>query len=178
MCALLTWLRVWALHLTGSLVAFTFLVSLSGRLLIIWRCHGASTTPLRVGSPFKTLRCFGSTLHEGAPESGYCYPPALPPGCKGKLRYCFDAPTLARSWATVFALDPLDPLNVLVALLCANHVMETFGGCILASAVISSFSHQDDGDSIPLQRNITNRTNLYGAFYEQWKTGEPGDRIQ
>ncbi|KAJ7465073.1 tetraspanin Tsp2 family [Mycena latifolia] len=74
-----------------------------------------------------SLRCCGfySALHEATP-SKRCYPRTSLPGCKGKL-YRFERAQLALIWSTVFSLVPLHLLNVLVALLCANHVTETFG---------------------------------------------------
>jgi hypothetical protein len=48
------------------------------------------------------------------------------PGCKGKL-HRFERANLALVWETVFSLVPLHLLNVLAALLCANHVTERFG---------------------------------------------------
>ncbi|KAJ6554904.1 tetraspanin Tsp2 family [Mycena vulgaris] len=74
-----------------------------------------------------SLRCCGfySALHE-ATQSARCYPRTSLPGCKGKL-YRFERANLALIWSTVFSLVPLHLLNVFVALLCANHVTETFG---------------------------------------------------
>ncbi|KAF7365598.1 Tetraspanin Tsp2 family [Mycena venus] len=74
-----------------------------------------------------SLRCCGfySVLHEATP-SKRCYPRSSLPGCKGKL-YRFERANLALVWSTVFSLVPLHLLNVLIALLCSNHVMETFG---------------------------------------------------
>ncbi|KAJ7505805.1 tetraspanin Tsp2 family [Mycena galericulata] len=73
------------------------------------------------------LRCCGfyTALHEATP-SARCYPRTALPGCKGKL-YRFERANLAMVWSTVFALVPLHLLNLLIALLCANHVTETFG---------------------------------------------------
>lgn len=74
-----------------------------------------------------SLRCCGfySPLHEATPSKRW-YPRAALPGCKGRL-YRFERANLALVWETVFSLVPLHLLNVLVALLCANHVTERFG---------------------------------------------------
>ncbi|KAJ7162934.1 tetraspanin Tsp2 family [Mycena filopes] len=73
------------------------------------------------------LRCCGfySALHEATP-SARCFPRTALPGCKGKL-FRFERANLALVWSTVFSLVPLHLGNVLVALVCANHVTERFG---------------------------------------------------
>ncbi|KAJ7196111.1 hypothetical protein GGX14DRAFT_376445 [Mycena pura] len=74
-----------------------------------------------------SLHCCGfySALHE-ATSSKRCYFRTALPGCKGKL-YRFERANLALIWSTVFSLVPMHLLNILLALLCANHVTETFG---------------------------------------------------
>ncbi|OJT12994.1 hypothetical protein TRAPUB_10471 [Trametes pubescens] len=75
----------------------------------------------------ESLRCCGfySALHEAA-ASKACYPRTPLPGCKGKL-WRVERESLALIWSTVFSLVPVHLLNIVVALLCANHVTRTFG---------------------------------------------------
>ncbi|KAJ7681477.1 hypothetical protein B0H17DRAFT_942963, partial [Mycena rosella] len=79
----------------------------------------------------ESLRCCGyySALHEATP-SARCFPRTALPGCKGKL-FRFERANLALVWAAAFSLVPLHLLNVLVALLCANHVTARFGEGIM-----------------------------------------------
>ncbi|KAI0930990.1 hypothetical protein AcV7_005022 [Taiwanofungus camphoratus] len=74
-----------------------------------------------------SLRCCGyyDALHEATP-SARCYPRTPLPGCKGKL-YRFEHENLATVWSAAFALVPVHLVNILVSLLCANHVTCTFG---------------------------------------------------
>ncbi|KAI0671170.1 hypothetical protein C8Q78DRAFT_973534 [Trametes maxima] len=74
-----------------------------------------------------SLRCCGfySPLHEATP-SRTCYPRAPLPGCKGKL-WRVERAHLATVWGAVFSLVPVHIVNIVVALLCANHVTRTFG---------------------------------------------------
>lgn len=96
-----------------------------------------------------SLRCCGfyNALHEATP-SKRCYPRTSLPGCKGKL-YRFERANLALVWSTVFSLVPLHLLNVLVALLCANHVTETFGKGITPERYrLTSVDVQTDAEKI------------------------------
>ncbi|KAJ7258733.1 hypothetical protein B0H12DRAFT_1014784 [Mycena haematopus] len=100
-----------------------------------------------------SLRCCGfySPLHEATP-SKRCYPRASLPGCKGKL-YRFEAANLALVWSTVFSLVPLHLLNVLVALLCSNHVTDTFRRGITPKKYrLTSADAQADADKIIMRR--------------------------
>lgn len=84
-------------------------------------------TPLGRLSIQDSLHCCGfySVLHEGT-LSNRCYPRSPLPGCKGKL-YSFEKDNLATIWSAAFTLALLHILNILVALLCANHLTKTFG---------------------------------------------------
>ncbi|KAF9810315.1 hypothetical protein IEO21_07003 [Rhodonia placenta] len=78
-----------------------------------------------------SLRCCGyyDSLHE-ATASKQCYPRTPLPGCKGKL-YRFEHENLATIWSTAFALVPVHIINIIVSLLCVNHVTRTFGKGIM-----------------------------------------------
>ena len=74
-----------------------------------------------------SLKCCGfyDALHEATP-SKRCYTRTALPGCKGKLLR-FERANLAAVWSTAFSLVPLHVLNMVIALLAANHVTGTFG---------------------------------------------------
>lgn len=78
-----------------------------------------------------SLRCCGyyDPLHE-ATASTLCYPRTPLPGCKGKL-YRFEHENLATIWSAAFALVPVHVINIVISLLCANHVTRTFGKGIM-----------------------------------------------
>ncbi|KZV92563.1 hypothetical protein EXIGLDRAFT_614208 [Exidia glandulosa HHB12029] len=76
-----------------------------------------------------SLRCCGyySPLHQ-AVFSKRCYP-RVPPsvrGCKAAL-VAYESWALRKTYTALFALVPLHLVNIIVALLCANHVTSTFG---------------------------------------------------
>ena len=74
-----------------------------------------------------SLKCCGfyDALHEATP-SKRCYARTPLPGCKGKLLR-FERENLATVWSAAFAIVPLHILNMVVALLAANHVTNAFG---------------------------------------------------
>ncbi|KAJ7904853.1 hypothetical protein B0H13DRAFT_2233876 [Mycena leptocephala] len=179
LCALMTWFRTWdqadvmyiadtdiliLITLAGSILVFISLVGLSGVLLnsrpILARAtfsldHKLNMSWSQYYTPLgrlliqDSLRCCGfySALHEATP-SKRCYPRTSLPGCKGKL-YRFERANLALVWSTVFSLVPLHLLNVLVALLCANHVTETFGKGITPERYrLTSVDVQTDAEKI------------------------------
>ncbi|KAJ7776777.1 hypothetical protein DFH07DRAFT_951393 [Mycena maculata] len=127
-----------------------------------------------------SLRCCGfySALHEATP-SKRCYPRTALPGCKGKL-YRFERVNLALVWSTVFALVPLHLLNMLLALLCANHVTETFGrgitpkayrltsGDVQADAdkIMRGVKGLDERDVVSAERLLLRRNSCGGTFRE------------
>ena len=74
-----------------------------------------------------SLRCCGfyNAFHDAIP-SKRCYSRTPLPGCKGKL-YRFEKENLGFIFGAAFSLVPLHILNIIVALLCANHITKTFG---------------------------------------------------
>ncbi|TBU37111.1 hypothetical protein BD309DRAFT_1065929 [Dichomitus squalens] len=84
-------------------------------------------TPLGRLAIQDALHCCGflTAAHDAAP-SALCYPRTPLPGCKGAL-WRFQRAWLRTLCGALFALVPLHVLNILVALLCANHVTRTFG---------------------------------------------------
>ncbi|CAA7261527.1 unnamed protein product [Cyclocybe aegerita] len=74
-----------------------------------------------------SLHCCGfySSMHEAAPTKR-CYLRTPLPGCKAGL-FNFQHESLQRVWKTAFSLAGLHLVNMVVALLCANHVTTSFG---------------------------------------------------
>lgn len=74
-----------------------------------------------------SLRCCGyfDAMHE-AVFSKRCFPRSVLPGCKGPL-YRFETASLSGIWAVAFGLVPMQIVNLVVALVCANHVTRAFG---------------------------------------------------
>ncbi|KAJ3575870.1 hypothetical protein NP233_g814 [Leucocoprinus birnbaumii] len=73
------------------------------------------------------LKCCGwSNPNHGGTPSRTCYPRTPLPGCKGPLTR-FEQASLQLVWSTVFSLVPMHIVNIVVVMLCANHVTRTFG---------------------------------------------------
>ncbi|KAF4576977.1 hypothetical protein EYR36_004961 [Pleurotus pulmonarius] len=75
-----------------------------------------------------SLQCCGwfNALHQ-ATMSNRCYPRTSLPGCKSAL-VSFEKAHLEMIWKVIFGLIiPAHIMNIFVALLCSNHVTETFG---------------------------------------------------
>lgn len=74
-----------------------------------------------------SLKCCGfyDPVHE-AVVTRRCYPRTPLPGCKGPLLR-FERNNLTTLWTLAFSFLPLHLINIFVALLCANHVTDTFG---------------------------------------------------
>ncbi|KAH9480385.1 hypothetical protein JR316_0006983 [Psilocybe cubensis] len=77
------------------------------------------------------LQCCGyfSSMHEATP-SKRCYLRTPLPGCKGGL-YAFEKSNLGMISKVTFSLAPLHLVNMVVALLSANHVTRVFGKRII-----------------------------------------------
>ena len=99
-------------------------LSLDHKLNLSWSRKYNGLDRLRIQD---SLQCCGfySTLHAIYP-SRRCYLRAPLPGCKRNL-YDFEHQNLSRIWRAAFALVPLHMFNLVVALLCANHITNTFG---------------------------------------------------
>src|SRR5258707_1306288 len=68
---------------------------------------------------------FYNTMHQAAP-SKRCYIRASIPGCRDAL-FDFERTNLAVIWKVAFALAAIHILNMIIALLCSNHVTTRFG---------------------------------------------------
>ncbi|OCB85710.1 FMN-dependent alpha-hydroxy acid dehydrogenase [Sanghuangporus baumii] len=85
-----------------------------------------------------SLRCcgFSDPTHEavyGPGFAGGCYARTLRPGCKGPLLR-FERANLGSLWRAAFSAVPLHIINIIICLLCANHVTRTFGTGLLPRA--------------------------------------------
>ncbi|KAI9066027.1 hypothetical protein FKP32DRAFT_1566765 [Trametes sanguinea] len=122
--ALLLWPAFISLLVIGYTAYKRAAFALDRKLNLAW---SQWYTPLGRRVVQDALHCCGfySALHEAAPSTR-CYPRTPLPGCKGKL-WRFERANLATIWGTVFSLVPVHILNIVVALLCANHVTKTFG---------------------------------------------------
>jgi hypothetical protein len=111
------------------------------------------------------LHCCGfyDALHEAIP-SKRCYPRTPLPGCKGKL-YRFEKAQLGIIWTATFSLVPLHILNIMVALLCANHITKTFGdGIIPKKYRLSTIDLKADAEKISSYRGEHATRSLHGGF--------------
>ena len=68
---------------------------------------------------------FYNTMHEPAPGKR-CYIRAAIPGCRDAL-FNFERANLALIWKVAFALAAVHIVNMIIALLCSNHVSNRFG---------------------------------------------------
>ncbi|GAA6017018.1 hypothetical protein JCM10207_001458 [Rhodosporidiobolus poonsookiae] len=106
-------------------------LNLEGKLDEAW---SRSLTPAVRWGVQSALGCCGwlSSFHDatygalGGAGGGVCYPRAPLKGCKAPL-LAFETALLRRIYRSVFAVVALHVVNIVVALLAANHVDEPFG---------------------------------------------------
>lgn len=122
--AILLWPGFMSLVTIGYLAYKRSTFALDDKLDLAWSEGYTSQDRLVIQN---SLRCCGyfDALHE-AIFSTHCFPRTLLPGCKGGL-YRFEKNNLGGIWAAAFTMVPLQLANMLVALLCANHVTRAFG---------------------------------------------------
>jgi Tetraspanin family len=122
------------------------------------------------------LRCCGwtSPIHAGT-ASGTCYARSPLPGCRGPLLR-FESDTLFSAAATVFSLVPLHLTNILVGLLCANHVTRRFGKGITPARyrltvndILSTRQQRTKQAELPVPPRLVSTG--HGAFREDRETG-------
>lgn len=121
---LLLWPAMLSLLAIGYTSYRRYSLSLDHKLNLSWSRY---FTPVGRRTIQDSLQCCGfySSMHEAAP-SKKCYLRAGLPGCKAKL-FDFERANLRTVWKTVFSLAPLHLANIVIALLCANHITVTFG---------------------------------------------------
>lgn len=143
---LLLWPALTSLLAVGYVSYKRSTFSLDHKLNLSWSQY---YTPLGRLLIQNSLRCCGfySPLHEAMP-SKRCYPRTPLPGCKGKL-YRFERRNLGMIWSATFSLAGLHIINIVVAMLCVNHMTRTFGkGITPAPYRLSSNDVRADADKI------------------------------
>jgi hypothetical protein len=122
--ALLLWPALVAILAVGYTAYKRSAFALDRKLNLAWSQYYTALGRMVVQD---SLRCCGynSPLHE-ATATARCYARAPLPGCKGKLLR-FERAALQTVWTAAFIVVPLHLANIIVALLCANHVTRTFG---------------------------------------------------
>lgn len=144
--AILLWPALASLLAVGYISYKRAAFSLDHKLNLSWSQYYTPIGRLLIQD---SLRCCGfyNALHEATP-SKRCYPRTPLPGCKGKL-YRFESENLDIIWSAAFALVPLHLLNIMIALLCANHLTRTFGmGMTPKQYRLSSKDVKADADKI------------------------------
>jgi hypothetical protein len=144
--ALLMWPAMLSILAIGYSSYRRYSLSLDHKLNLSWSRY---YTPVGRRVIQDSLNCCGfySAMHEATP-SKKCYLRAPLPGCKAKL-FAFERAHLRTIWMTVFSLLPLHLVNVVIALLCANHATYHFGkGIIPIQYRLSAKDVKADADKI------------------------------
>ncbi|ORY32236.1 hypothetical protein BCR39DRAFT_446054, partial [Naematelia encephala] len=121
-------LLLWPTLLSMCLVGYTSYkrgnLQLDRKLNQMWSQILTDEERLRIQN---SLTCCGyyNPLHD-ATYSKKCYPRTTLPGCKGKW-YRFEVSRLHDFATAAFSTIPCHLLNIVVAILCSNHVNRTFG---------------------------------------------------
>lgn len=136
-------------------------LSLDHKLNFAWSQYYTSFGRLLIQN---SLQCCGynNALHE-ATFSSRCYPRSPLPGCK-EIFYRFEKENLSTVWAATFGVVPLHLINIVVALLCSNHVTKTFGKGITPKQYrLSGADVKADADRISKRMNLPLRPEICRA---------------
>ena len=122
--ALLLWPSMLSVLAVGYSSYRRATLSLDQKLSLSW---SRFYTPLGRRVIQDSLQCCGffSSMHEISP-SKQCYLRTPLPGCRAKL-FNFERENLRAVWKAAFSLAPLHLVNMVIALLCSNHITKTFG---------------------------------------------------
>lgn len=120
--AVLMWSALIAIFVVGRISYRRSTFALDRKLNLSWSRYYTTLGRLVIQNSF---HCCGyyTPLHE-ATQSETCDENVTLPGCKGSL-YEFERQNLKLIWSMAFALVPLHTINIIVAVLCANHVTTT-----------------------------------------------------
>lgn len=150
--AILLWPGLISMTAVGFITYKRFTFSLDHKLDLAWSQWYTPEGRLLIQD---VLRCCGwyNVLHEAIP-SKQCYPRTPLPGCKSKL-YRFEKENLGMIQRAAFSLVPLHILNIIVALLCANHITKRFGdGIIPKKYRLSTFDLKADAEKILIAQGV------------------------
>ncbi|KAF9046233.1 Tetraspanin family-domain-containing protein, partial [Panaeolus papilionaceus] len=122
--ALLLWPCLICLLSVGYVSYKRVTFSLDHKLNLSWSRYYTKSGRLAIQD---SLGCCGfyGPLHDTTPSTK-CYLRTPLPGCKAML-YDFESRNLRLIWQGMFALVPVHLVNVIAALLCANHITKSFG---------------------------------------------------
>ncbi|KAG6919630.1 hypothetical protein DXG01_003494 [Tephrocybe rancida] len=122
--ALLLWPGLMSIAAIGYTSYHRVTYALDHKMNLSWSRY---LTPLGRLLVQDALHCCGysSPLHS-ATLSSRCYPRSPLPGCKSAL-VRFERVNLATIWAAAFSIAILHLCNIVISLLCANHLTNTFG---------------------------------------------------
>ena len=117
--AVLMWSALVAIFVVGRISYRRSTFALDRKLNLSWSRYYTTLGRLVIQNSF---HCCGyyTPLHE-ATQSETCSEHVTLPGCKGSL-YKFERENLKLIWSMAFALVPLHIINIIVAVLCANHI--------------------------------------------------------
>lgn len=163
--ALLLWPALASILAVGYVAYKRSAYSLDRKLNLAWSQWYTELGRLMIQD---SLRCCGfyTALHDAAP-SGRCYPRTALPGCKGRL-YRFEKANLGMIWSGAFGVSVLHLVNIIVALLCANHITERFGmGITPKKYRLDGSDVRSDAERImKVVRPEISRANSSGVFRE------------
>ncbi|KAK2465294.1 hypothetical protein APHAL10511_002648 [Amanita phalloides] len=120
--AVLLWPALIAIFVVGRISYRRSTFALDLKLNFSWSRY---YTPLGRLVIQNSLQCCGyyTPLHEATP-SETCNANAILPGCKWSL-YNFEKENLNLIWSVALSLVPLHTVNIIIALLCVNHITIT-----------------------------------------------------
>jgi len=120
--AVLTWSALIAIFVVGQISYRRSAFALDRKLNLSWSRYYTTLGRLVIQNSFQCCGYY-TPLHE-ATQSDTCNAHVTLPGCKRSL-YRFEQENLKLIWTVAFALVPLHIINIIVAVLCANHVTVT-----------------------------------------------------
>ncbi|PFH54034.1 hypothetical protein AMATHDRAFT_136172 [Amanita thiersii Skay4041] len=143
--AVLLWAALTSICVVGYISYKRSAFALDRKLNLSWSRYYTAIGRLLIQN---SLHCCGyyTPLHE-ATQSENCNPSSQLPGCKASL-YNFEQENLKFVWTIAFSIVPLHLVNIIVSLLCANHVTRT--GTTLG-ATMNRINQSETGTSIELK---------------------------
>ncbi|TRM56911.1 Tetraspanin family-domain-containing protein [Schizophyllum amplum] len=164
--ALLLWPALIALAAIGYTSYKRATYALDRKLSLAWSQY---YTPLGRLLIQNALHCCGfyNPLHESTP-SARCFPRTPFPGCKGAL-VSFERSNLGAIWSAAFSVAALHLINIVVALLCANHITDRFGKGIMPK----QYRLSDVDVKANAEKILATMVGMDGAFRQDREECEP-----